>query len=78
MAELDKDNPEFRGLGNLDDKIWRRSSTCEGGACVEVALTSEGDVFLRDRGNSESVLTINRNQWRNFVEATKMGEFDLP
>lgn len=61
----------------LDGLKWRRSSLCNGGSCVEVALTGDG-VKVRRAGDPEGlVLTVQAGEWREFVTDIRAGRFDL-
>jgi hypothetical protein len=56
---------------------WYKSSFCGNGACVEVARV--GDEFLvRDSkgGEGGNFLTFDRNEWAEFVNGVRAGEFD--
>jgi hypothetical protein len=57
--------------------VWRRSSRCDSGACVEVA--SIGDEFaVRDSKVSNSaVLRFSRAQWSDFVAGVRAGDYDF-
>lgn len=54
--------------------IWRRSSTCESGTCIEVADDGSA-VYLR---NSQSGLIIHatRAEWEAFRAGVIAGDFD--
>ncbi len=61
----------------LDGLKWRRSSRCDGGACVEVTLTRDG-IKVRRAGDPDGmVLTIQAGGWREFVADVQAGRFDL-
>lgn len=57
------------------DKVWRKSSRCDTGSCVEAALI-DGDVHLR--GTQPGELEFSARAWAQFVEGVKDGEFDRP
>jgi len=60
--------------GKPDETAWQRSSSCQGGACVEV--TSQGDrIAIRDSRNPSLILTFSATNWRDFVVGVKDGEF---
>jgi hypothetical protein len=52
---------------------WRRSSSCNGGTCVEVA--SLGDLItVRDSADPDGViLTFPSSGWREFIASVKAG-----
>lgn len=58
---------------------FRRSTFCNGGACVEVAARSEGDILVRDAKNpdpSAPVLHFTKIEWDAFLAGVHAGEFD--
>lgn len=62
---------------DLSRAMWRRSTRSNnGGACVEVAETSDA-VGVRDsKDPSGAVLVFAPDEWRAFLRAVKGGEFD--
>ncbi len=59
-----------------DDKlIFRSSSFCSMGSCVEVALTDDGGVAVRDAKNPDTVLRFSREEWTAFRRGVVAGEF---
>lgn len=64
------------------DVTWsdfRKSSLSGNGGCVEVAMSSFGDVALRDSKSADSPeLRFNRTEWTAFLAAVHGGEFELP
>ncbi|HKT04582.1 MAG TPA: DUF397 domain-containing protein [Rugosimonospora sp.] len=57
---------------------WRKSSYSggNGGNCVEVA-TLPSVVAVRDSKRPDGgMLVFSRSEWAEFVDATKVGEFD--
>ena len=57
---------------------WRKSTTSDTGACVEVAYMA-GWVGVRDtKANGDGpVLEFNGAEWRAFLTGAIAGEFDL-
>jgi hypothetical protein len=54
--------------------VWRRSTRCDSGACVEVADTGT-DVLMRDSKLDVSpVLTFGRDAWADFIASVKAGQ----
>jgi hypothetical protein len=50
---------------------------CAGSNCVEMALTSNGEVLVRDSKNPEQEpLNFSRLEMRSWIQAAKAGEFD--
>jgi Domain of unknown function (DUF397) len=57
--------------------LFRRSSRCTTGGCVEVALLP-GRAVVRDSGDrTREPFTFNKQEWFRFVSCVKNGEFDL-
>ncbi|WP_219419709.1 DUF397 domain-containing protein [Pseudonocardia nigra] len=53
------------------------SSFCHHGGCVAVAALPDGRVLVRDDKHEESaVLAFTAEEWRDFVQGVKNGEFD--
>lgn len=55
---------------------WLRSSRCEGGHCVEVAV-QDGGVAMRNSTVPDLHLRLSSDAWRAFVADVQAGEFDL-
>lgn len=61
--------------GKPDERDWKQSSRCQGGACVEVASLGE-QIAMRDSGDPGRILTFSATNWRDFiadVKADKLG-----
>jgi len=58
--------------------VWRKSTKSgQNGACVEVANVT-GGVLVRDSKDCEGpVLTFTTEEWDEFVDGARKGEFDL-
>jgi predicted secreted Zn-dependent protease len=58
--------------------VWRRSSRCESGLCVEVAFADE--VYVRDAKQCPDgpQLSFDRQSWRRFIAAVNAGELSSP
>lgn len=57
--------------------IYRKSSFCSSGACVEVAVLPGGEVSLRDsKDESPAPHVFTPQEWVAFTEGVKNGEFD--
>ena len=55
--------------------MWRRSSDCTSGTCVEVA-EAEDRILVRDsKDPSAAPLEFTRTEWTAFVAGVKRGEF---
>jgi hypothetical protein len=60
------------------DRTWRKSTYSSNGSCVEVRQVDSA-VEVRDtKDRSGPVLSIPAESWRDFVEAVRAGDFDLP
>ena len=59
---------------------WRKSTWSSGdGNCVEVAITSDGTVGVRDskQHGRGPVLSFTSAEWEAFLGGVRDGEFDL-
>jgi hypothetical protein len=64
---------------NVTWSDFRKSSFSGNGGCVEVAMSSAGEVLLRDSKSADSPeLHFNRNEWTAFLAGVRGGEFELP
>jgi hypothetical protein len=55
---------------------WRRSTKCDSGLCVEVAMAA-GAALVRDgKRPDEPHLRFLRDSWQDFLTAVKAGEYD--
>jgi hypothetical protein len=62
----------------FDHAMWRRSTVCSDGTCVEVAF-SEGFVAVRDaKDPSAGMLMFDAGQWQAFLDGVRGREFDRP
>jgi hypothetical protein len=72
MAEPAKD------AGSLDHAVWRTSTLCNNGTCLEVAFI-DGGVAIRDSKNRQGpILQFASSEWEAFVGGVHRGDFDLP
>ena len=56
--------------------VWRKSTRCESNGCVEVALTSDQRIALRNSTDPQGpVLTFSRDTWGAFMEDIRAGKF---
>ncbi len=62
---------------NGNDLAWRRSTRCEGGACLEVAFSSSDQrVAVRDSKDLEGpILWFSLAQWRDFIDSVRENNF---
>lgn len=58
--------------------VWRRSTFCSDGTCVQVALSpADPDVHLRDSKHPDGPeLTFTKAEWAVFCAGVRAGEFD--
>jgi hypothetical protein len=58
--------------------LYRKSSRCTTGGCVEVAPLPDGGAVVRDtKDHNREPLTFDRQEWIDFVSGVKNGEFDF-
>jgi hypothetical protein len=63
----------MRGSPSLD---WRKSTRCDSGTCVEVALTVDRHVAMRNSTDPDGpVLTFSTDAWSAFIKDIQGGEF---
>ncbi len=63
--------------GLRGELVWQRSSACESGACVEVAITDNA-VMIRNSANPDYILvTKSHTRWQEFLAAVKDGVLDF-
>lgn len=54
-------------------RLFRRSSRCDAGACVEVSV---GDpILVRNSTEPDQIVRFTKEEWRVFVAGVRMGEF---
>lgn len=58
--------------------LFRASSRCSKGACVEVAPLPDGGAVVRDsKDRTRQPLTFDSHEWADFVAGVRRGEFDF-
>jgi hypothetical protein len=58
--------------------VYRTSSRCSNGGCVEVAPLPDGGAVVRDtKHRTREPLTFNAQEWADFISGVKNGEFDF-
>lgn len=58
--------------------LFRRSSRCSQGGCVEVALLPDGGGAVRDSTDrTREPLAFGKREWVHFVSSVKNDEFDF-
>ena len=55
---------------------WRIARRCNGGACIRVALSSNMIVISDAREPDGPFLAYSQDEWKQFVEAVRLGHFD--
>jgi hypothetical protein len=54
---------------------WRKSTRCESNGCVEVALTTDQHIAVRNSTDPEGpVLTFSKDAWYAFIEDIQGGK----
>lgn len=66
-------------MAHRSRQLWRRSSLCTGGDCVEVAFDGQ-QVHVRNSADAPTgaVLDFTRRQWDAFILSVNAHEFDWP
>lgn len=57
--------------------LFRTSSRCGTGGCVEVAPLPDGGAVVRDTKDRTVGLMFDGQEWADFVAGVKNGEFDF-
>ncbi|MDQ3762203.1 MAG: DUF397 domain-containing protein [Actinomycetota bacterium] len=58
--------------------LFRTSSWCSTGGCVEVAPLPDGGAIVRDtKDRTRKPLMFDRQEWADFISGVKNGEFDF-
>ena len=58
--------------------VYRTSTRCSQGGCVEVAPLPEGGAVVRDsKDRTREPLMFDSHEWADFVLGVKNGEFDF-
>lgn len=55
---------------------WKKAAACADAACVEVKIKTQ-QVRVRNSEFTQAELGFTYEQWREFVQMVKAGEFDL-
>lgn len=50
---------------------------CESGTCVGVAIGNTGVVVWDTKDSGAAILTFSREEWADFLDRVKSGEYDL-
>jgi hypothetical protein len=58
--------------------VWRISSACVSGECVEVRRNPDGTVSIRNSTDPDRILTVTGAEWEMFRAGVAAGEFNLP
>jgi len=64
-------------VGPVSDLMWRRSKSCDGGACVEVAALNDMIAVRNSSFIDGPILAVTRDNWRNFLTRAKNGSFNV-
>jgi hypothetical protein len=55
---------------------WRRSTRCDNGSCVEIALLATGAAMRDSKDPEGGMLVFSSSAWTDFILAVRSGEFD--
>ena len=56
--------------------IYKKSSFCLVGACIEIAIKKQG-ISIRNSNDHKKVIRFSKKEWRDFLKGVKGGEFDV-
>lgn len=56
--------------------VWRRSTRCDSGTCVEVAWMPTGMAMRDAKDPDGGSLEFGAHAWREFLTGVRTGEFD--
>lgn len=56
--------------------LFRTSTRCSKGGCVECAPLSDGGVVIRSTRRPDQLLELNAGEWADFLTAVRAGQFD--
>jgi Domain of unknown function (DUF397) len=63
-----------RGMAEMPEPDWMRSSFCETGSCVEVAFVGD-NVALRDSKELDGpILQFSRSEWVEFLDGARKSD----
>ena len=57
------------GLGNVSK--WRKSSRCDGGACIEIAVQGDAILLRSSDGPGGPILAFTPAAWRDLIAGLK-------
>lgn len=57
--------------------VWRRSSRCSGGNCVEIGFLGSRVAVRDSKEERGAVLLFSFSEWHAFLRGVRNGEFDL-
>jgi hypothetical protein len=71
-------DPRIRIEPSPGSPVWKRSTFCSGGACVEVARMGYGLFAIRRAGDTDRTgwLIFTGDEWAAFLNGARAGEFD--
>lgn len=70
-----QDSGEAVGHGLGDELTWHRGRPCDTGTCVEIAV-ADGEVLVRSSVHPARLISLSRDEWREFLAGAKEGWFD--
>jgi hypothetical protein len=64
------------GVISAEEPMWRTTSRCDSGACVEIG-TLGGIIMVRRSADPDGTcLKLSRGEWQKFVAGLKGGQLD--
>ena len=58
------------------DLEWRKSRTCDGGACVVVSRQGDSILIANSGQITGPFNAFTRAEWKDFIAGVKLGDFD--
>jgi hypothetical protein len=62
-------------MAEFAEPEWRRSSSCSGGNCIEVARDGDRYLIRDSRDRSAAPIVVDAGEWQAFVEGVRRDEF---
>jgi hypothetical protein len=65
-------------MDSVSAPVWRKSSKCANGTCVEVARVDDNTYLVRDsKQPANPALSFTGEEWTAFVAGVQAGEFSF-
>jgi hypothetical protein len=69
---------ERQKMDSVSAPVWRKSSKCANGTCVEVARVDSDTYLIRDsKRPGNPALSFTEEEWTAFVSGVQAGEFQF-